>query len=72
MVRTVTRKALLEVDTPMMYCDECIYVEMKVYGSYTQLLVHLQGLLFGKNQRMRATSTSAFQFELSQYISYLS
>ena len=60
MVGTFTRKALLEVDTPLMYYGEWLYVKMKVYGSYIQLLVHLQGLLFGKNQRMRATSTSAF------------
>ena len=65
MVGNVTRKALLEVDTPIMYYDECIYVEMKVYGSYIQLLVHLQGLVFGKNQRMKATSTSAFQLRPS-------
>ena len=69
---TVTRKALLEVDTPMMYYDECICVEMKVYGRYIQLLVHHQGLLFGKIQRMKATSTSAFQLKPSLYAGYLS
>ena len=71
MVGTITRKALLEVDIGMMYYDEWLCVKMKVYGSYIQLLVHLQGLLFGKNQRMRATSTSAFQIKPSLYIYWL-
>ena len=34
----------------MIYYDEWLYIKMKVYGSYIQLVVHLQGLLFGKNE----------------------